>query len=118
MKAAQATGRIVNPMEAVAGLAKAYKEGVLTQAELAQIESDLGGKLRTNQLDALIKNYDMYAAMLDKVANSAGSADKEVDVMLTSWDAKAKSSITHGQSSLPIRLTPNGQRTSSIHSLG
>lgn len=90
MKAAQATGRIVNPMEAVAGLAKAYKEGVLTQAELAQIESDLGGKLRTNQLDALIKNYDMYAAMLDKVANSAGSADKEVDVMLTSWDAKAK----------------------------
>lgn len=90
MKAAQATGRIVNPMKAVAGLAKAYKEGVLTQAELAQIESDLGGKLRTNQLDALIKNYDMYAAMLDKVANSAGSADKEVDVMLTSWDAKAK----------------------------
>lgn len=90
MKAAQATGSIVNPMEAVAGLAKAYKEGVLTQAELAQIESDLGGKLRTNQLDALIKNYDMYAAMLDKVANSAGSADKEVDIMLTSWDAKAK----------------------------
>ena len=90
MKAAQATGSIVNPMEAVAGLAKAYKEGVLTQAELAQIESDLGGKLRTKQLDALIKNYDMYAAMLDKVANSAGSADKEVDIMLTSWDAKAK----------------------------
>lgn len=90
MKAAQATGSIVNPMKAVAGLAKAYKEGVLTQAELAKIESDLGGKLRTNQLDALIKNYDMYAAMLDKVANSAGSADKEVDVMLTSWDAKAK----------------------------
>ena len=90
MKAAQATGRIVNPMEAVAGLAKAYKEGVLTQAELAQIESDLGGKLRTNQLNALIENYDMYAEMLDKIANSAGSADKEVEIMLTSWDAKAK----------------------------
>ena len=90
MKAAQATGRIVNPMEAVAGLAKAYKEGVLTQAELAQIESDLGGKLRTNQLNALIENYDMYAGMLDKIANSAGSADKEVEIMLTSWDAKAK----------------------------
>lgn len=88
MKAAQATGSIVNPMEAVAGLAKAYKEGVLTQAELAQIESDLGGKLRTNQLDALIKNYDMYAAMLDKVANSAGSADKEVSIMLNSWESK------------------------------
>ena len=76
MKAAQATGSIVNPMEAVAGLAKAYKEGVLTQAELAQFESDLGGKLRTNQLDALIQHYDMYLEMLDKVTTSAGSADR------------------------------------------
>lgn len=89
MKAAQATGTIVNPMEAVAGLAKAYKEGVLTQAELAEIESSLGGKLRTNQLDALIKNFDMYSAMLDKVKDSAGSADQEVSIMLTSWQSKA-----------------------------
>lgn len=90
MKAAQASGKLVDPMEAIASLSKAYKDGLLSQAELASLESDLGGKLRTNQLDALIKNYDMYAEMLDKVANSAGSADKEVDVMLTSWDAKAK----------------------------
>lgn len=89
MKAAQATGTIVNPMEAVAGLAKAYKEGVLTQAELAKIESDLGGKLRTNQLDALIKNFDMYSDMLDKVKDSAGSADQEVGIMLDSWESKA-----------------------------
>lgn len=89
MKAAQATGTIVNPMEAVAGLAKAYKEGVLTQAELAKIESDLGGKLRTNQLDALIKNFDMYSEMLDKVKDSAGSADQEVGIMLESWESKA-----------------------------
>lgn len=89
MEAAQATGSIVNPMEAIAGLAQAYKEGVLTEAELAQIESDLGGKLRTNQLDALIKNYDMYSEMLDKVADSAGSADEEVSIMLSSWESKA-----------------------------
>lgn len=90
MKAAQASGKIVDPMKAIAALSQAYKDGLLSQAELAELESKLGGKLRTNQLDALIKNYDMYAAMLDKVANSAGSADKEVDIMLTSWDAKAK----------------------------
>ena len=89
MKAAQATGSIVNPMEAVAGLAKAYKEGVLTQAELAQFESDLGGKLRTNQLDALIQHYDMYLEMLDKVTTSAGSADREIGTMLDSWQSKA-----------------------------
>lgn len=89
MEAAQATGTIVNPMEAVAGLANAYKEGVLTQAELAEIESSLGGKLRTNQLDALIKNFDMYSEMLDKVKDSAGSADQEVSIMLDSWESKA-----------------------------
>lgn len=89
MEAAQATGSIVNPMEAIAGLAQAYKEGVLTEAELAKIESELGGKLRTNQLDALIKNYDMYSEMLDKVADSAGSADEEVSIMLSSWQSKA-----------------------------
>lgn len=88
MKAADATGKIVDPMKAVAALAEAYKDGVLTQAQLAEIETKLGGKLRTNQLDALIKNYDMYAEMLDKVASAAGSADKEVGVMLTSWEAK------------------------------
>ena len=88
MKAADATGKIVDPMKAVAALAEAYKDDVLTQAHLAEIETKLGGKLRTNQLDALIKNYDMYAEMLDKVASAAGSADKEVGVMLTSWEAK------------------------------
>lgn len=88
MKAADATGKIVDPMEAVAALAEAYKDGVLTQAQLAEIETKLGGKLRTNQLDALIKNYDTYSEMLDKVASAAGSADKEVGVMLTSWEAK------------------------------
>jgi TP901 family phage tail tape measure protein len=90
MKAAQESGKIVDPMKAIAALSQAYKDGLLSQAELAELESKLGGKLRTNQLDALITNYDMYAEMLDKVANSAGSADKEVEIMLTSWDAKAK----------------------------
>lgn len=88
MKAADAAGKIVDPMKAVAALAEAYKDGVLTQAQLAEIETKLGGKLRTNQLDALIKNYDTYSEMLDKVASAAGSADKEVGVMLTSWEAK------------------------------
>lgn len=88
MKAADAAGKIVDPMKAVAALAEAYKDGVLTQAQLAEIETKLGGKLRTNQLDALIQHYDMYSEMLDKVASSAGSADKEVGIMLTSWEAK------------------------------
>ena len=90
MKAAQASGTLVDPMEAIASLAKAYKDGLLTQAELAQIESDLGGKLRTNQLDALIKNFDMTSEMLEILKDAAGSADEELGIMLESWDKKAE----------------------------
>lgn len=90
MKAAQASGTLVDPMEAIASLAKAYKDGLLTQAELAQIESDLGGKLRTNQLDALIKNFDMTSEMLEILKGAAGSADEELGIMLESWDKKTE----------------------------
>lgn len=90
MKAAQATGKIVDPMEAIAGLAKASQEGLLTEQELATIASSIGGKLRTNQLLALINNFDTFNDMLATMADSAGSADAEVGVMLDTWDAKAK----------------------------
>lgn len=88
MKAADATGKIVDPMKAVAALAEAYKDGVLTQAQLAEIETKLGGKLRTNQLDALIQHFDMYAEILDRLATATGSADKELDVMQKGWERK------------------------------
>lgn len=90
MEAAQATGKIVDPMEAIAGLAKASQEGLLTEQELARIASDIGGKLRTNQLLALINNWDMFNEQLDTMKNSAGSADAEIGVMLDTWDAKTK----------------------------
>lgn len=89
MKAAQATGSIVNPMEAIAGLAKASQEGLLTEAELATIASSIGGKLRTNQLLALINNFGMFTEMLETMQGAAGSADKEVGAMLGSWESKS-----------------------------
>ena len=87
--AAQATGQIINPMEAVASLAKAVKEGLLTDQELAALESALGGKLRTNQLDALVKNYDTtYSKILKLMDNALGSADKEYQVLMDTWESK------------------------------
>lgn len=86
--AAEATGSIINPMEALYSLAKAAEEGLMTEAELADFLSSLGGKLRTNQLSALIENWGMYEEMLRMVESSAGSADQEVETMLGSWDAK------------------------------
>ena len=54
--AAEATNTLIDPMEAIGALAKSYKDGVLTEAKLFSMVSDIGGKLRTNQLMVLIKN--------------------------------------------------------------
>ena len=88
LAAADAAGTVINPMEAIAALAKASEEGLVNQAELFEVLSSLGGKLRTNQLTALVQNYDMMQEMLDKTTQSAGSADKEIGVMLDTWEAK------------------------------
>lgn len=88
MAAAQAAGTVINPMEAIAALAKASEEGLVNQAELFEILSSLGGKLRTNQLISLVQNYGTYLEMLDKTKESAGSAEKEIGVMLDTWEAK------------------------------
>lgn len=88
MKAAEAQGRMIDPMEAIAALAKASEEGLLNEAELFDLLSGLGGKLRTNQLTALVTNFDMINEQLEVMSGAAGSADREIGVMLSSWEAK------------------------------
>lgn len=88
-KAAEATGAVIDPMEAIGGLAKSMKEGVLTEQELVDMVSDIGGKLRSTQLLALVQNWDMYKSMLADFADSVGSADKEVENAMDSWTRKA-----------------------------
>lgn len=90
VKAADATKTLINPMEAIGALAQAYQEGVLNQQDLMEIVSDMGGKLRSNQLLALIQNWDMFESMLADVGTSAGSADKEISNALDSWTRKAQ----------------------------
>lgn len=90
MEAAKATGTIVDPMEAIAALSQSMKEGVLTEAELFDMLSGIGGKLRTNQLVALVENFDMVQEMLAGMGEAAGSADKELSIMLDTWNAKTE----------------------------
>lgn len=90
MEAAQASGEIVNPMVAIAGLSQAMEDGLLTEAKLAEIATSLGGKLRTNQLVALIEGWDTFIAMLGTMETAAGSADKEVETMLGAWEKKTQ----------------------------
>ena len=87
-EAAQATGDVIDPMKAMAGLAQSMKEGVLSEQELVQMVSDIGGKLRSSQLLAIIQNWDMYEAMLEDFKNAAGSADKEIENAMDSWERK------------------------------
>lgn len=89
-EAAEATGSVINPMEAIAGLAQSMKDKLLTEQQLMEMVSDIGGKLRTSQLLALIQNWDMYQSMLGDYANSIGSADKEVENALDSWSRKTE----------------------------
>ena len=87
-KAAEATQSIIDPMEAIGGLAKSMQDGLLTEQKLMEMVSDIGGKLRTSQLLALIQNWDMYQSMLVDYGNALGSADKEVENALNSWTRK------------------------------
>ena len=87
-EAAQATGEVIDPMEAIGGLAQSMKDGLLTEQELMTMVSDIGGKLRTSQLLALIQNWDMYKSMLEDFGNAVGSADAEVSNALDSWTRK------------------------------
>lgn len=90
VKAAEATGDVINPMEAIAGLVKAMKEDVLNEQELMSMVSDIGGKLRTSQLLAIIQNWDMYQNMLKSFGEAAGSADKEISSAMDSWTRKSE----------------------------
>lgn len=88
-EAAAATGEVVNPMEVVAGLSKAMKDGTLTGQQFMSMVTDISGKLRADQLLALIRNFDdIYLEMKDVYADAAGSADDEVTRALEGWEAK------------------------------
>lgn len=88
--AAKASGEVINPMKAIEGLAKSMQDGLLTEQKLVSMVSDIGGKLRTSQLLALIQNWDMYQSMLADYGNAVGSADKEVANAMDSWTRKTE----------------------------
>lgn len=88
--AADATGSLINPMEAIGALSQSMKDGVLTEQKLMEMVSDIGGKLRSSQLLALIQNWDMYESMLADYGNAIGSADREVENAMDSWTRKTE----------------------------
>lgn len=90
LAAADAAGEILDPMTAIAALAQAAEDGFLNEAQLFEVLSGLGGKLRTTQLTALVNNMEMYNSMLADTADAAGTADREISIMLDSWNSKTQ----------------------------
>ncbi|NBI67612.1 phage tail tape measure protein [Pseudoflavonifractor sp. 60] len=78
-----------NPMEVIAEMSEKYRQGLITEAQLQEVVASLGGKVRSNQLMALISNYEMYNDMLETYRDSVGSADRELDIYLNGWEAKS-----------------------------
>lgn len=90
LDAAKASGELINPMTAIKAIFEGMANSDLNDQELFQLLSGMGGKLRTNQLTALVQNYEMFDDMLGKIANSAGTADNEVSLMMESWEKKTQ----------------------------
>lgn len=59
------------------------EEGDLRRTELL---NSVGGKLRANALDALLKNYDMYSKMLSEYDQGMGSMAREAEKTAKSWE--------------------------------
>lgn len=68
----------------------AKKWGELTSAEQSYVASNLAGKRQANVLIALMQNFDEYEKELKNYAEGAGSALRENEIYLDSWDAKTK----------------------------
>lgn len=87
--AAQATGKVLNPVETINALAQAAAENRLSEQKLYDLVTDESGKLRASQLWALIQNWNtMYKDQLTAASTAVGSADREVENALDSWTRK------------------------------
>ena len=88
VKAAIQAGKVINPMEAIVALQKAWKENQISEQDIYQISNDVAGKRYYNVFTALIQNPEMYNEMLQSIATSFGSAQNEVNILLDSWSRK------------------------------
>lgn len=68
----------------------AGKWGSLTTAEQSYLSQSLAGKRQANILNALMSNWQEAERQMMLYANGAGSAMKENEIYLNSWEAKTK----------------------------
>ena len=90
VKSALQAGKLINPMEKIVALQKAYKDGLLSDEALYDIGTQIAGQRYYNVFSALITNPEMYNDMLQSIAESMGSAQNEIDILMDSWTRKTE----------------------------
>ena len=68
-----------NPMEVLKELSVEYNKLSEGDIRRTQLLNSVGGKLRATQLDALLRNWDMYEKMLGEYASGGGSMAAEAE---------------------------------------
>lgn len=75
-----------DPMEVLKDLSVEYSKLDSNDIRRTNLLSSVGGKLRSNALNALLENYDMYSQMLEQYAQGAGSMAAEAEKTANSWE--------------------------------
>lgn len=75
-----------DPMEVLRDLAIEYNKLEETDIRRTNLLSSVGGKLRSTQLDALLRQWDTYETMLQQYANGTGSMAAEAEKTANSWE--------------------------------
>lgn len=75
-----------DPMEVLKELSVEYNKLEETDIRRTNLLSSVGGKLRATQLDALLRQWSIYEAMLQQYADGAGSMAVEAEKTANSWE--------------------------------
>ena len=75
-----------DPMEVLRDLSIEYNKLEESDIRRTDLLSSVGGKLRATQLDALLRQWDTYEAMLQQYADGTGSMAVEAEKTAKSWE--------------------------------
>lgn len=80
-----------DPMEVLKELSVEYNKLEESDVRRTDLLSSIGGKLRSTQLDALLRQWDTYESMLQQYAEGTGSMAAEAEKTAKSWEGHLNS---------------------------
>lgn len=80
-----------DPMEVLKELSVEYNKLEESDVRRTDLLSSIGGKLRSTQLDALLRQWDTYESMLQQYAEGTGSMAAEAEKTAKSWEGRLNS---------------------------